>query len=152
MRHEDAEVVAQVRARDAEGPHRTADQHVAGDDQRVGHQARGGRLHRRVGGLGAQGALEEAVADDAQEEDHGAEEVACQEGVAAEEAGEGFVVVFWDAGELDVFACVSAAGCVGGKGVPCRAAMLDVRLAGGGGRVWGWGNRDILPKYGVECD
>jgi hypothetical protein len=58
-----------------------------------------------VDGLVAEGALVEEVADDAEGEDGGGEEVAGGLGFAAEQAGENLVVVFWEAREGSLEDC-----------------------------------------------
>lgn len=92
--HQDAEVVAQVRARDAQRPHARQHEHVAGPDERHGQRLRHGRLQQRVRGLTAQRALVHGVADDAEREDGHGQRVAAVQAVAARELGDGLVVVF----------------------------------------------------------
>ena len=81
--HQDAEVVAQVRARDAQRPHAGQHQRVAAEQQADGQTLRERSQERRVCGLGAQGALVDGVARDAEQEDGHGESVAAAVGVVS---------------------------------------------------------------------
>lgn len=93
--HQDAEIIAQVRARDAERPCRAEDEDVAEGDQGVGDIGHEWLGEEGMGGLVAEGALEESVAEEAEGEDGEGKGVAGELGAVVEEVGEGFVVVFW---------------------------------------------------------
>jgi len=73
-------------------------------------------------GLLAQHAFVEGIAEKAEGEDCEGEEVAATEGVAVEEAGEDFVVVFWGGSEWGVWRGGGEVGCV-----PLRLTMLGRR-------------------------
>jgi hypothetical protein len=81
--HQDAKVVAQVRARDAERPHAGQHQRVAAEQQADGQALRERAQQGRVSGLGAQGALVDGVAGDSEQEDCYGEGVATAVGVVA---------------------------------------------------------------------
>lgn len=92
--HQDAKVVAQERARDAERPRARDDEDVAGGEEQHGGELGERVQEQRVRGLLGDGGLVEEVADEAEREDGGREGVAGVLGVAAEELGEDLVVVF----------------------------------------------------------
>ena len=92
--HQDAEVVAQVCARDAERPHAAQYECVATQEQADGQALGEGGEEGWVGWLGAQGALVYEVTRDAKGEDGDGEGVAAAVGVVSGEAREGLVVVF----------------------------------------------------------
>lgn len=75
-RHEDAEVVAEVRARYTERPHRRADKHGPGREERRGHGTYSGLCERRRRRLRGERGLVERVTDEAEREDGRTQHVA----------------------------------------------------------------------------
>ncbi len=92
--HEDAKVVAEEGARDAERPRRRHHQDVAAGEQPVREPLDAVLVEGRVRRLLAQRALIQVVADEAQREDGGGQGVAGGLGAAAEELGKDLIVVF----------------------------------------------------------
>lgn len=82
--HQDAEVVAEEGAGDAEGPGGGDDEDIPGEDEGVGGELHGGSVEKGVGGLLAEGFLVEEIADEAEREDGEGEEVAGDLGVTSE--------------------------------------------------------------------
>lgn len=93
--HQDAEVVAQEGAGDAQRPCRRDDQDISSGDQGVAGVRGDVGLEQRVRRLVAQGALVEQVAHDADREDGRGEGVAGRLGAAAEELGKDLVAILY---------------------------------------------------------
>jgi hypothetical protein len=93
--HEDAKVVAEEGASDAEGPGGGNDESVAAGEEGVGSGLDVNGLEGRMGGLLVDGTVEKGVADEAEAEDCSGQGVAGSLGAAAEEVCEDLVVVLW---------------------------------------------------------
>lgn len=92
--HQDAKVVAQEGARDAQAPRRRDDKDVAEDEQGVSGSLRVQRLQKRVRWLLRQGRLVQPIAEEAQREDGHGEGIAGRVGSAPKQPGQDLVVVF----------------------------------------------------------
>lgn len=109
--HQDAEVVSQKGTRDAQRPGRGDDEGVTGREEGIADVGGQRALESRVRGLVTEGALVEAVADEADGEDCRGEGVAGCSGVAAEDAGQEVSAVFSscdNTGELHVSIAASS--------------------------------------------
>jgi len=91
--HQNAEVVAEVGPRDAEGPHGGQDEDVAAGDEDDGQALREEGLEGWMAGLVPERSLVEGVPDDAEGEDGGSEAIAAVEGVSAGELRQSLVAV-----------------------------------------------------------
>lgn len=98
--HQNAKVVAQEGARDAQAPRRRDDKDVADDEQGVSGSLRVQRLQERVRGLLGQGRLVQPIAEEAQREDGRGEGIAGRVGSAPEQPCQDLVVVFCRMGSL----------------------------------------------------
>lgn len=99
--HQDAKVVAEIGARDAQGPHARDDKHISDNEEGGGGVLDGVGGEDVEGGLVAQRLLVKVVASDSDREDDDGQEVAAVPRIAAKELGEDSVVVFYSA-ELDL--------------------------------------------------
>lgn len=86
--HQNAKVVTEEGAGDAQAQCRGDDEGVAESEKGIGGVFDVGALEERVGGLVTESALVEKVADKTEAEDGGGQEVAGYLGIAAESAGE----------------------------------------------------------------
>lgn len=92
--HQNAKVVTEEGAGDTQAQCRGDDEEVAETEKGIGGIVDVGTLEERVRGLVTEGALVEKVADEAEAEDGGGQEVAGYLGIAAESAGEELGAVF----------------------------------------------------------
>lgn len=93
--HQNAKVVAQIRAGNTKCPHRGDNQDVSRDEEEDGGVLDKIGLESWVGWLVAESDLIEVVAEDAQGEDGHGEHIAAIARVSTGELGEDAVVVFW---------------------------------------------------------